>query len=74
MIGQPQIVVGAQVYHAAARHLNLSALRRGDHPFAFHHAVSVDLREGFGDVGEVGLRHENLLSWKVSNITDVNPK
>ena len=45
MVRKPQIVVGAEIQHGAARDFDLGTLRRGDHPFGLIQSRRLDISE-----------------------------
>jgi hypothetical protein len=44
VVGQAEVVVGAEVQHLPPGHLHMRALRPGDQAFAFHQALGLDAR------------------------------
>jgi hypothetical protein len=61
VVGQAEIVVGAEVQDAPPAHVDVCGLRRGDRTLALHQPGGVDLREGPADMGqEIGHRAASL--------------
>ncbi len=54
VVGQPKIVVGAQVQHPPAVHLHMRRLGAGDQPLAFHQAIGRDVPQGALDMVKKG--------------------
>jgi len=54
VVGEAEVVVGAEVQHLAPIHLHMRTLGAGDQALAFHQAFGVDAGEGRGDMVEEG--------------------
>jgi hypothetical protein len=73
IVGEAEVVVGAEVQHLPPGHLHMCALGAGDQAFALHQPVGLDLGEGRGDVAEEGapirrtVRHGRILSGLAEN-------
>ncbi|MNH18055.1 hypothetical protein D3C79_777460 [compost metagenome] len=57
MVGQPQIVVGAEVQYLLATHRDLGLLGRGDDAFLLVQAFRFDLFQLLGQVTIESVRH-----------------
>ncbi len=60
MVGQPKIVVGAQVDHLIPAHHHTPTLWRGDQAFAFVQALILDLGQGGAQAVQESLGHRGL--------------